>query len=184
MDQARQIKISKFLSKHLRHSPEKLGLSLSPGGWVAVDELLADCTKRGFLITRTQLEQVVANNDKQRFSFDQNRTNIRANQGHSVEVDLQLEPQTPPEVLYHGTGEHSVESILKSGLIKMARHHVHLSKDLQTALKVGRRHGNPVVLSIDTTGMLEAGFTFYCSANGVWLVDHVPANYLQVISIL
>ena len=181
MDNARLVKISKYLSKYLRHSPEQLGLMLEPGGWVAVDELLSACAAHQFPMTRVQLEEVVAVNEKQRFSFDEPKTHLRANQGHSVEVDLQLEPQTPPDVLYHGTGEKSVPAILQSGLLKMARHHVHLSKDVATARKVGRRHGRPVVFAVNAAAMGQARFTFYCSNNGVWLVDHVPPEYLTTI---
>jgi putative RNA 2'-phosphotransferase len=181
MDKTRQTKISKYLSKHLRHTPERLGLTLAPGGWVDVDELLSACAAHQFPLSRAELENVVASSDKQRFSFDEAKTRIRANQGHSIEVDLQLEPQTPPDVLYHGTGEQSVPAILQSGLLKMLRHHVHLSKDVETARRVGMRHGRPVILAIDTVAMQQAGFTFYCSDNGVWLVDQVPALYLSVL---
>jgi putative RNA 2'-phosphotransferase len=179
MAQPNLVKISKFLSKHLRHTPERLGLTLAPGGWVAVEELLAACAAHQFPITLLELEQVVASNDKQRFAFDQTCTKIRANQGHSVEIDLQLEPQTPPDLLYHGTGEKSVVAILQSGLQKMSRHHVHLSKDIETARKVGMRHGRPAILIVDAAAMHQAGTPFYCSENGVWLVEHVPPEYLQ-----
>jgi RNA:NAD 2'-phosphotransferase (TPT1/KptA family) len=121
MQTPRLVKVSKYLSKHLRHQPDRLHLTLAPGGWVSVDELLAACAAHQFPISRSELEAVVKTSDKQRFSFDETGTRIRANQGHSVEVDLQLEPQTPPEVLYHGTGEKSVESILRSGLRKLPR---------------------------------------------------------------
>jgi len=177
------IKISKYLSKHLRHQPERLGIKLLPGGWVAVDELLNACAKNAFPISRTQLEEVVANNDKQRFSFDSTGTLIRANQGHSVEVDLQLEPVTPPDVLYHGTGARAVAAIMQTGLCKMSRHHVHLSKDIAIARAVGARHGKSVVLVIDAATMHQAGYTFYCSDNGVWLVDSVPPEYIQPLAL-
>ncbi|WP_315788162.1 RNA 2'-phosphotransferase [Fischerella sp. JS2] len=179
MNNSRLIKISKYLSKHLRHQPERIGLKLAPGGWVAVDELLAACQKNQFPITRAELNEVVANNDKKRFSFDSTGAFIRANQGHSTDVDLQLEPVSPPDVLYHGTGHESVDSILQTGLNKMLRHHVHLSADIVTAKTVGARHGKPVVLIVDAAAMYEAGYIFYCSDNGVWLVDHVPPEYLQ-----
>jgi putative RNA 2'-phosphotransferase len=181
MDSKRQVKISKFLSKHLRHTPERLNLKLSADGWVAVDELLAACTASNFLITRAELYQVVAENDKQRFAFNESQTRIRANQGHSIKVDLQLEPQTPPDILYHGTGEKSVPMILKAGLIKMSRHHVHLSQDIGTAQTVGKRHGLPVVFEVEASAMQKDGFVFFCSNNGVWLVDHVPPQYLKVV---
>jgi putative RNA 2'-phosphotransferase len=121
----------------------------------------------------------VAQNDKQRFSFDPSSTRIRANQGHSTAVDLQLEPATPPDVLYHGTAEKHVAVILAGGLKRMARHHVHLSTTVPTATAVGKRHGRPVVLVVDAAAMSRDGFTFYCSANGVWLTDHVPPRYLR-----
>lgn len=181
MDDARLVKISKYLSKHLRHQPERLGLSLAPGGWVEVDLLLASCRKSNFPVTRAELDEVVAKNDKQRFSFDSTRTLIRANQGHSVDIDLKLFPTTPPDVLYHGTGARSLQLILENGISKMGRHHVHLSIDITTALKVGRRHGRAVVIQIDARAMLERGHLFYVSANGVWLVDNVPKEFLTVV---
>ncbi|KOP27979.1 RNA 2'-phosphotransferase [Hapalosiphon sp. MRB220] len=179
MNDSRLIKISKYLSKHLRHQPDRIGVKLTPGGWVAVDELLAACQKNQFPITHAELNEVVANNDKKRFAFDSTGTLIRANQGHSTKVDLQLEPVVPPDVLYHGTGHKAVESILQIGLKKMSRHHVHLSADIATAKTVGSRHGKPVILTVDSGAMHKAGYGFYCSENGVWLVDHVPPEYLQ-----
>jgi putative RNA 2'-phosphotransferase len=181
MDDARLVRISKFLSKHLRHEPDRLGLTLEPGGWVPVDELLASCGRRGVPITRAELDEVVARNDKRRFSFDPTGTRIRANQGHSVAVDLQLEPAEPPEVLYHGTGHRVAEAIAQQGVRKMGRHHVHLSGDEATARRVGARHGRPVVFTVDAAAMRRGGYTFYRSANGVWLVDHVPTEYLRRI---
>lgn len=182
MDKTRQVKISKYLSKHLRHTPDRLGLSLATGGWVTVDELLSACAAHQFPLTRAELEEVVAKSDKQRFSFDETKTRIRANQGHSVEIDLQLEPQTPPDVLYHGTGEKSVSAIQQFGLLKMSRHHVHLSTDVETAKKIGMRHGRPVIFAVNAVAMYQVGFIFYCSDNGVWLVDEVPPQYLTTIS--
>lgn len=179
MNNSRLVKISKYLSKHLRHQPERIGLNLAPGGWVAVDELLTACQNNSFPITINDLKQVVTQNDKKRFSFDDTGTMIRANQGHSVEIDLQLEPATPPEVLYHGTGHKAVASIREQGLRKMSRHHVHLSRDIETARKVGARHGIPVIFAINAAAMHQAGYLFYCSENGVWLVDCVPTTYLE-----
>jgi putative RNA 2'-phosphotransferase len=180
MDATRLTKISKYLSKHLRHQPERLGLSLQPGGWVEVKDLLAACVKNRFPISQEELEQVVEESDKQRFSFDETGEKIRANQGHSTEVDLQLTPVEPPEFLYHGTGDRSVEAILKTGLIKMSRHHVHLSKDTETARRVGMRHGKPAIFIVKAKEMHAAGHIFYCSANGVWLSENVPIEYLEV----
>ena len=182
MEAQRLVKISKYLSKHLRHDPDRLGITLEAGGWVKVDELIKACRHNQFLFTRAELEEVVATNDKQRFSFNGDKTKIRANQGHSVEVDLQLTPVTPPEILYHGTGDKAVAAIKRSGLIKMSRHHVHLSQDKETATKVGARHGKPVVFLIQAAAMQQAGFEFYCSDNGVWLVDHVPPEFLTTIT--
>lgn len=179
MDDARLVRISKYLSKHLRHQPDRLGLTLEPGGWVPVGELLAACSRCGFAITRAELDEVVARNNKQRYSFDATGMRIRANQGHSVDVDLQLDPAEPPLTLYHGTGHLTVGLIKDNGLLKMGRHHVHLSPDAATARTVGARHGNPVVFAVNAQAMHRDGHTFYCSANGVWLVDAVPARYLR-----
>lgn len=181
MNNSRLVKISKYLSKHLRHQPERIGIKLAPGGWVVVDELLEACKKFSFPINRHELEEVVANNDKKRFSFNETSTLIRANQGHSVEIDLQLEQTKPPEVLYHGTGHGAVEAILRKGICKMSRHHVHLSQDIATAKTVGARHGRPIVFAVDSAAMNEAGYAFYCSENKVWLVDNVPPEYLHPI---
>jgi putative RNA 2'-phosphotransferase len=179
LDERRLVRISKYLSKHLRHQPERLGLRLAPGGWVAVDELLDACARNQFPISRAELEEVVARNDKQRFAFDPGGGMIRANQGHSVEVDLGLEPVEPPAVLYHGTGEQTAEAIQRGGLLKMRRQHVHLSPDVETATRVGARHGRPIVFEVDAHALHAAGHPFYLSANGVWLTDHVPPVYLR-----
>jgi putative RNA 2'-phosphotransferase len=175
-------KKSKWLSKHLRHSPERIGLELEDGGWVDVEKLLAAAKKFHMEMSRAQLEEVVAENDKQRFSFSPDGQRIRANQGHSVEVDLGLESQTPPAVLFHGTGSQNREILLAQGLLKMRRHHVHLSTDLETAQKVGARHGKPLVFRVDTAQMHADGFEFFVSDNGVWLCDEVPPRYLSIYS--
>jgi putative RNA 2'-phosphotransferase len=180
MNDSRLIKISKYLSKYLRHTPDEIVIKLAPGGWVVVDELLTASAKNKFPITRQELQLVVESNEKQRFSFDSTGTLIRANQGHSVKVDLQLEPVVPPDELYHGTGSKSVESILQAGLCKMSRHHVHLSRDIATAKIVGARHGKPAVFIVNAAAMHQAGYIFYCSDNGVWLVDSVPPEYLSI----
>ncbi|HEX6606968.1 MAG TPA: RNA 2'-phosphotransferase [Chloroflexia bacterium] len=181
MDDARLVKVSKYLSKHLRHQPQRLGLTLQPGGWVPVEDLLAACARMHFPISRAELEEVIARNNKQRFALDATGTLIRANQGHSVPVDLQLAQVAPPPMLYHGTAAHLVETIQREGLRKMARHHVHLSPDPETARIVGARHGSPVVFAVDAATMQQAGTPFYCSANGVWLVDAVPPAYLRLL---
>lgn len=172
---------SKFLSKHLRHQPAAIGLELAVGGWVSVDDLLAALERHGMPLSRAELDEVVRLNNKQRFSYDEQGTRIRANQGHSIEVDLQLVPQTPPDVLYHGTSERAVASIQAQGLQRMRRHHVHLAADVATARTVGARHGRPVVLVVAAAAMVAAGYTFYRSANGVWLVAHVPPTYLHLL---
>ncbi len=184
MSNPRLVKISKYLSKYLRHTPEEIGIQLTVGGWVDVEELIRACAKNKFPITRLELKAVVANSDKKRFSFDATGTLIRANQGHSTEVDLQLEPVVPPDVLYHGTGSKSVNAIMETGLSKMSRHHVHLSIDIATAKTVGARHGKPVVFEVNTKLMHQQGYIFYCSDNGVWLVEHIPAEYLKKLVIV
>lgn len=181
MNEKSLVKISKYLSKHLRHQPERLGLRLEAGGWVKVTDLLEACRRNNFPITRGELIEVVAQNDKRRFSFDEGETKIRANQGHSIEVDLQLKPSAPPDVLYHGTNEKIVSAILKHGLLKMARHHVHLSTDEKTARVVGARRGKPVVFAVDAGTMREERYEFFVSANGVWLVETVPPQFLRIL---
>ena len=174
----RYVRISKYLSKHLRHQPERLGLELLPGGWVSVDKLLAAASANGFEISLAELQQVIATNDKQRFAFDDRGDLIRANQGHSIEIDLQLLVQTPPNTLYHGTHVKAVAAILVAGLQKMSRHHVHLTTDLNMAFKVGGRRGESVILAIDPLAMMNDGYRFDRTENDVWLVDAVPPEYL------
>lgn len=181
MNDERLVKVSKYLSKHLRHQPERLGLTLAPGGWVTVDDLLAACAAHGMHLSLAELDEVVSHNSKQRFSFSPDRRQIRANQGHSVDVDLQLAPETPPDVLYHGTGHRAVDAIRREGLQKMSRHHVHLSRDTQTAWQVGGRHGRPVVFAVNAAAMRRAGHVFLRSDNNVWLVDFVPPEYLTEV---
>lgn len=182
MNDKRKVTVSKYLSRILRHAPEDAGLTLEPGGWVPVTDLLTGAGRAGMTITRAELEEVVRTSDKQRFAFDETGAKIRANQGHSTEVDLQLEPAVPPAELFHGSATRFVDAILRDGLLKMARHHVHLSADTATALKVGGRHGKPVVLVIDAARMQVDGHLFFRSSNGVWLVDHVPPRYLRVLT--
>lgn len=146
-----------------------------------MDELLAACARHGFPVDRDELEEVVERNDKRRFAFDESGCRIRAQQGHSTPVDLGLEPVEPPPILYHGTGERALSTILENGLQKMGRHHVHLSPDAATAEKVGARRGRPVVLEINAEAMHRNGWGFYRSGNGMWLVDHVPPRYLRRI---
>ncbi|MFO0812777.1 MAG: RNA 2'-phosphotransferase [Gemmatales bacterium] len=170
---------SKFLSLVLRHHPEVIGLQLDEQGWASVAELLSKTEDRG--LTQELLQRVVAENDKKRFSFSADGLRIRANQGHSLEVDLQLEPVIPPEVLFHGTATRFLESIFAQGLLPGSRQHVHLSADEATAMKVGSRHGKPVVLRVNAMAMSTAGYQFYRSANGVWLVHIVPVVFLELL---
>lgn len=179
MDDARRVRISKYLAKHLRHAPEVIGLTLQPGGWVGVDDLLAAARAHGFAFTYDELLDCVATNDKRRFAFDDTGDRIRANQGHSVAVDLQLTETEPPECLFHGTVERFWDSIREKGLIKGARHHVHLSVDRETACRVGARRGKPIALTVAAGRMWRDGHRFFRSANGVWLTDAVPPDYLS-----
>jgi putative RNA 2'-phosphotransferase len=170
---------SKFLSLVLRHRPEVIGIELDAEGWVPVEDLLAACAQHGRAISREQLDAVVRTNDKQRFAFSADGTRIRANQGHSLQVDLGLVPVEPPELLYHGTVSRFLESIRRDGLVKGKRHHVHLSPDVGAATKVGQRRGRPVVLVIEAGRMFRDGHKFYQSENGVWLTDAVPPEYIR-----
>lgn len=182
MDPARLMRVSKYLAKHLRHTPERIGLTLDAAGWVEVDELLAACARAGFPVSRAVLDQVVAANDKQRYAFDDTGRRIRANQGHSVGVALDLPVVPPPDVLYHGTVARNLAAIRAAGLTPMSRHDVHLSADEDTARRVGARRGEPVVLRVDAAAMAAAGHTFHRSANGVWLVAAVPPRYLHEVA--
>src|SRR5882724_2569539 len=164
-------KTSKFLSLVLRHKPEEIGINLDTAGWVSVAKLLDGCNKHGVAITLELLETVVATSDKKRFAFSEDKSMIRANQGHSVEVDLGYQTQEPPEFLYHGTAERFISSIMETGLVKRDRHHVHLSRDIETAAKVGQRHGKPVVLIVKSGLMHNQGLEFFVSGNGVWLTE-------------
>ena len=173
------VRISKFLSLVLRHEPEKAGLTLDPNGWVGVDEMLAGAARAGVRISPEVLRTVVETNDKKRFAFSEDGLRIRASQGHSVEVDLDLAPVVPPEVLYHGTATRFLDSIRAQGLLRQERRHVHLSGDEATAVKVGSRHGKPVVLRVRAGAMHSDGHLFFLSANGVWLTETVPPAYLE-----
>lgn len=173
------IRTSKFLSLILRHEPERVGLKLGEAGWVGVDELLQAVNANGVALTIEQLQNIVATSDKKRYAFSEDGQRIRASQGHSVEVDLQYPPQTPPEILYHGTATRFLDGIRQDGLQRMERHDVHLSAETKVTLQVGGRHGKPVLLTIRAGDMHRAGFVFRCSANGVWLVDHVPPKFIE-----
>ncbi|MBQ1302074.1 MAG: RNA 2'-phosphotransferase [Firmicutes bacterium] len=171
-------KTSKFISLILRHRPEVIGIELDEHGWADVGELIAGVAKsRPF--DMEMLEEIVRTVSKQRYSFNEDRTLIRANQGHSIPVDVELEQKEPPEVLYHGTGEKFVSSIDRQGLIPKSRLYVHLSPDEATAQNVGRRHGKPVIYEVMAGEMARDGKAFFLSVNGVWLTKAVPAEYLK-----
>ncbi|MCX4267451.1 MAG: RNA 2'-phosphotransferase [Lachnospiraceae bacterium] len=170
--------ISKYMSLILRHKPETIGITLDQHGWADVEKLIKGIQKTRYL-DRQMLEEIVRTDTKQRYSFNADQTKIRANQGHSIPVDVELEEQMPPDWLWHGTGEKYTSSIEKQGLLAKTRLYVHLSVDLQTALAVGKRHGKPVIYRINSKKMKEDGYRFYCSVNGVWLTKQVPLNYLE-----
>lgn len=174
---AKITKVSKYLSFLLRHQPEAIGLTLDANGWAAVDELIRKATSHQ--LTRELLDIVVETNDKQRFSYSEDGRKIRANQGHSITIDLDLSPLTPPEILFHGTAVRFWEAIQAEGLHKMKRHHVHLTESRAVAQNVGSRYGKPLVLEIEAKKMHLAGYSFYKSKNNVWLVEQVPCPYIR-----
>jgi putative RNA 2'-phosphotransferase len=178
MTEAEATKISKFLSLVLRHKPEEIGLTMDKNGWVNVRELLEKSKAHGNNFTFEQLQYVVDNNAKKRFAFSDNLENIRASQGHSVEIDLGKKAVRPPEFLFHGTAQQHEEKILATGILKMDRQHVHLSVDVQTAITVGRRHGKPIVFVV-AAGEMYGQHDFFLSDNGVWLTDFVPAEFIR-----
>ena len=171
---------SKFIALILRHKPETIGITLDEHGWANVEELVAGIAKKQ-AFDRDMLEEIVRTDSKMRYSFNEDHTLIRANQGHSIPVDVELEEKTPPDILWHGTGEKYVSSINAQGLIPKSRLYVHLSADYDTAVKVGSRHGKPVVYTVSAGDMQKAGYQFYQSVNGVWLTKRVPARFLKKI---
>lgn len=174
--------LSKFISLILRHKPEIINLTLDEHGWADVQELIKGINRsKGQSIDLELLEEIVRTDEKQRYSFNKDHTLIRANQGHSIQVDVELEEKDPPDILWHGTGEKYVASIDKQGLIPKGRLYVHLSSDVYTARKVGSRHGRPVIYRIDCGKMAAEGYRFFLSANKVWLTKKVPARYLKKI---
>jgi putative RNA 2'-phosphotransferase len=175
----RSVRVSKFLARHLRHAPERIGIELDAAGWVAVDELLAAAARAGFPITQEELDAAVAEPTKRRYAYDAERRGIRAVQGHSVPVELGYEPLVPPRELFHGTHPKAVSRILGDGLRSMSRHHVHLSPDVETARVVGARRGKPVILRVNAAAMAADGARFLRADNGVWLVAAVPPEYLS-----
>lgn len=178
MDERRRVRISKYLSKHLRHRPDRLGIRVLQGGWVAVDELLVAMANQRMPIDRNELEAVVHESRKPRFSFDESGTLIRANYGHTIPVDPDLSPGAPPPTLYHGTAEHMVERILREGLKPMARRYVHLYEDPDPAREVGSRHGSPQLLLVYAAQLHEQGQPFYHAGGGIWLVETVQPGFL------
>jgi len=171
--------ISKFLSLVLRHQPETIGIQLDQNGWTNVKELIEKANDNGINLDRDTLNHIVETNAKKRFAFNETLDKIRASQGHSIEIELGYESQKPPEILYHGTSEKSVQSIIDKGLEKQSRQHVHLSSDIETAIKVGQRHGKPFVFKVLAEQMYTDNFQFFISDNGVWLTENVPVKYLK-----
>lgn len=173
-------KLSVFISLILRHKPEAINITLDKNGYANVNDLLEGVNATGRNITLEILNEIVKTDNKKRYSFNKDKTKIRANQGHSIKVDVKLKESIPPKVLFHGTSERFLNSILKNGINKMNRLYVHLSDNLETAIKVGKRHGNPSVLRIDTDKMVNDFYKFYLSENGVWLTDYVPKEYIKI----
>lgn len=172
--------LSKFISLVLRHKPEEIGLVLDANGWADTEELIRKINEKGGGLTLSILEEIVETNDKKRFAFNEDHSRIRASQGHSIDVVLGLEPVQPPDILYHGTAEKNLPSILENGLASQSRQHVHLSATTDTARQVGSRHGKPVVLTINAAAMYKDGHVFFLSANKVWLTHSVPLKYIAV----
>lgn len=181
-EERRLERLSKFISMILRHKPEAIGITLDEHGWADVDELIKGINETGEEIefSKDTLETIVKTDKKQRYSFSQDRTLIRANQGHSIPVDVELEKKEPPKVLYHGTGVKSVKAIQEQGLLPMERLYVHLSTDVETATNVGKRHGTPVIFQVNAEQMQKDGYDFFQSVNGVWLTKEVPTKYLEL----
>jgi len=174
--------LSKFLSLVLRHKPQTINLTLDDNGWTSTEELLEKMNNTGKTIDIDKLKYIVDTNAKKRFAFNNDFSSIRASQGHSVSVELGYTPQEPPSILYHGTAEKNIASILSSGLVKGNRHHVHLSSNTNTAITVGSRHGKPVLLEVAAGQMHYDGHHLYVSGNGVWLTEHVPSQYLKFLN--
>ena len=173
--------ISKYMSLILRHKPDVIGIELDEHGWANVNDLISGIEKDNHGFNFELLEEIVRSDSKQRYSFNDDKSLIRANQGHSINVDVELKEKEPPEYLYHGTGEKYVKSINQDGLIPKSRLYVHLSKDIKTAENVGKRHGKEVVYCIDNRQMYRDGYKFYLSENGVWLTEEVPIKYLEMV---
>lgn len=180
MNEKDKKRISKFLSLVLRHQPEYINIIINEKGWVNILELINNAKTKNFHFSKDELKEIVETNDKQRFAFNEDYTQIRANQGHSlVAVDLELEVTKPPGVLYHGTVGKFIDSIKNQGLKKRSRQHVHLSAEINTAVKVGSRRGKPIILTVDSDKMYKEGFEFFQSKNGVWLTNKVPFEFID-----
>ena len=179
MDEIRKKSIGKFLSLVLRHEPSKIGIQLDDNGWADVEELISKCGKHRVSFTKKELDEIVETNNKKRYAYSEDGTKIRANQGHSITVDLEFISVEPPQFLYHGTADRFLNSIEVEGIKKMSRQHVHLSQDKETAINVGSRHGRVVVLTILAHKMYEEGVAFFQSANGVWLTDYIDPKYIS-----
>ncbi|HBJ1650855.1 TPA: RNA 2'-phosphotransferase [Clostridium botulinum] len=177
----KDMKASKFMSLVLRHKPQEIGLKLNQYGYMSVKDLINGMNNKGYNITKEDIERIVKDDDKQRYSFSSDKLNIRANQGHSININLELEEKEPPIVLYHGTSTKFLENILNEGIKKQKRQYVHLSNDIETATKVGKRHGELVILEVNTQQMHEQGNKFYLSKNGVWLTDFVPRKFINIL---
>lgn len=177
----REKEISVFLSLILRHKPDVIGIQLDREGYADTQELLKKMNLHGRPLTFEKLQEIVAKDSKGRYSFNEDKTKIRANQGHSIVVDLNLESKIPPDVLYHGTAMRNISSILKEGIQKRSRQYVHLSMDIDTAIAVGKRHGKPIVLKVDSAKMVQDGYMFYQSKNKVWLTEFVPKRYIEEV---
>ena len=167
------------MSLVLRHKPEEIDLQLDENGWVSVEDLIVKMNDKGIIVDHDTINNVVETNDKKRFAFNEDKTMIRANQGHSINIELNLPEAIPPDILYHGTTVKYLDDIFKDGLKRQSRQHVHLSVTIETARSVGSRHGKPVILIIRSKEMYSEGYKFYLSENKVWLTDTVPVEYLK-----
>lgn len=175
----KMVNTSKFISLILRHKPEAIGITLDEHGWANVDELLTGLNEAGHIVCMKDLEDIVSTDNKQRYSFNEDKTLIRANQGHSINVDVELKEVEPPSILYHGTTKDVLESIYKQGIKPMSRLYVHLSQDIDTATKVAKRRRNPIILEVNTEQMRKDNIKFYLSSNGVWLTKYVDSKYIK-----
>ena len=175
----KMVNTSKFISLILRHKPDVIGITLDEHGWANVDDLLTGLNKAGHIVCMKDLEDIVSTDNKQRYSFNEDKTLIRANQGHSINVDVELKEVEPPSILYHGTTKDVLESIYEQGIKPMSRLYVHLSKDIDTATKVAKRRRNPIILEINTEQMRKDNIKFYLSSNGVWLTKYVDSKYIK-----